>query len=368
MRRLYIPGPTDVHPDISGAQTLPMIGHRSGSFVSLMQRIQPKLLELFQTEQRVFVSTSSGSGLQEAGVRNCVAERLLVAVNGAFSERWFLVAESNGVPADRLDIPWGQAIKADQVAEALQSGRYDALAIVHNETSTGVENPIAAISASARAIQPDLVIMVDAVSSLGGAEVQTEAWDLDVVLTSSQKCLALPPGLAFAAVSDRALARAEAVHHRGWYFDFLLHERYLERNMTPATPAISLMFALDAQLDRIFEEGLETRFQRHAAMAALTQNWSLEHGGLFAEEGFRSKTVTTVRNTDKIDVPALIAHLAGLGITFANGYGQLKDETFRIGHMGETSTDDIRELLETIDLYLETADDRRGNAAPAPGS
>jgi aspartate aminotransferase-like enzyme len=368
MRRLYIPGPTDVHPDIAGAQSQPMIGHRSDSFRSLMRRIQPKLLELFQTEQRVFVSTSSGSGLQEAGVRNCVAKRLLVAVNGAFSERWFFVAESNGVPADRLDIPWGQAISTDLVAEALQSGHYDALAIVHNETSTGVENPIAAISASARSIQPDLVIMVDAVSSLGGAEVQTDAWSLDVVLTSSQKCLALPPGLAFAAVSDRALTRADAVPHRGWYFDFLLLERYLERHMTPATPAISLMYALDAQLDRILEEGLETRFQRHAAMAALIQNWALEHGGLFAEEGFRSKTVTTVHNTHKIDVPALIAHLAGLGITIANGYGQLKNETFRIGHMGETSTDELRDLLEIIDLYLETAGDRRGSAATVTGS
>lgn len=368
MRRLFIPGPTDVHPDILEAQSQPMIGHRSQAFVTLMQRIQPKLLQLFQTEQRVFVSASSGSGLQEAGVRNCVAERLLVAVNGAFSERWFQVAESNDVPADRLDIPWGQAVKPDRVVEALDTQHYDALAIVHNETSTGVENPIAAITTSARTVHPDLVVMVDAVSSLGGADIQTDPWGLDVVLTSSQKCLALPPGLALAAVSDRALARAENVPHRGWYFDFLLLERYLERHMTPATPAVSLLYALDAQLDRILDEGLATRFKRHAEMAALTRDWAQERGGLFAEEGYRSKTVTAVHNTKKFDIPSLIAHLASLGITLANGYGPLKNETFRIGHMGETSSDDIRDVLQMIDSHLDSAGRREERAAPETGT
>jgi predicted phosphoserine aminotransferase len=332
-----------------------MIGHRTQAFTALMQRIQPKLRRVFQTEHRVYIAAASGSGMQEAGVRNCVAERLLVAVNGAFSERWYQVAEQNGAPVDRVEAPWGSAIKPDQIAQALEARSYDALAIVHNETSTGVENPLAAVCSRARALNPDLVIMVDAVSSLAGADVQTDAWGADVVLTSSQKCLALPPGLALAAVSDRALARAQQVPQRGWYFDFLLMERYMQRHMTPATPAISLLYALDAQLTRILEEGLPARFRRHAAMAEMAQAWALQHGGLFAEDGYRSKTVTTVSNTQEIDVPALIAHLRELGITLANGYGPLKDKTFRIGHMGETSPDDVDALLKVIDAYLEQA-------------
>jgi predicted phosphoserine aminotransferase len=366
MTRLYIPGPTDVHHDVLQAQAQPMIGHRTEAFVSLMQSIQPKLRQVFQTDHRVYVAAASGSGLQEACVRNCVAERLLVVVNGAFSERWFQVADQNGVPADRVEAPWGQAIDADQLARALPARPYDALAIVHNETSTGVENPLAELCARARALNPDLLIMVDAVSSLAGADVQTDAWEVDVVLTSSQKCLALPPGLALAAVSDRALARAEKVPHRGWYFDFLLMERYIQQHMTPATPAISLLYALDVQLTRILEEGLQTRFRRHAAMAEMAQAWALEHGGLFAEDGYRSKTVTTVKNSRKIDVHALISHLEELGITLANGYGPLKNETFRIGHMGETSPDDVAALLETIDAYLKQPGGAPDAAYPSP--
>ena len=211
MARLFIPGPTDVAPDILEAQAQPMVGHRSQTFYDLFDRIQPKLRRTLLTDQRVLITASSGSGLQEAALRNCVNERLLVCVCGAFGERWFKVAMSNGIPVDRIDAELGQPNTPREVENVLKVTSYDALAIVHNETSTGIENPVAEIAELARTVHPDILILVDAVSSAGGVKIETEAWGLDVLLTSSQKCFALPPGLGFAAVSDKALARARTV-------------------------------------------------------------------------------------------------------------------------------------------------------------
>lgn len=354
MARLFIPGPTDVDPQVLAAQTTPMVGHRSQAFADLFAGIQPRIRQVFQTRHRVFITASSGTGLIEGALRNCVAKGVLVCACGAFAERWVDVAKLNGLPYGRVDAPWGQAVSADQVEGALRSGSYDTLAVVHNETSTGVENPVAEIAARARRLQPDIVILIDAVSSAGGVNLETDQWDLDVVLTSSQKCFALPPGLAFAAVSDRALERAKGVSNRGWYFDFLRLETYLERNTTPATPAVSLLYALDVQLDRMLEEGLQARFARHAEMAGQVRTWAEERFSLFAAEGYRSKSVTTVRNTLGVDVNELNAFLAREEMTIANGYGKLKGETFRIAHMGETQPEDISHLLGRIDIYVES--------------
>jgi len=355
MAHLFIPGPTDVAPEILSAQAQPMIGHRSQAFADLFGRIQPRLRQVFLTQHRVYVTASSGSGLQEAALRNCVARRVLVAVNGAFSDRWYEIALANGIQTDRVDVPWGKAITPDTIGAALSHADYDAIAVVHNESSTGVENPVAVIAAAARTIRPDILVLVDAVSSAAGVRIETDAWGLDVVLTSAQKCFALPPGLAFAAVSDRALERAATVSQRGWYFDFILLERYLARNMTPATPAISLLYALDAQLGRILNEGLEARFARHAEMAEYCQNWGEQRFGLFAQDVYRSKTVTAFSNSRSLDISALNAYLVGFGMTIANGYGPLKGKTFRIGHMGETRGHDLELLFQRIDEFLDGA-------------
>jgi len=356
MARLFIPGPTDVAPEILEAQAQPMVGHRSQAFSDLFKRVQPKLRQVFSTHNRVYITASSGTGLQEAAVRNCVGERLLMCVCGAFGDRWHEVALANGAPTDRIDAEWGHPNLPDQVLAALKQTRYDALAVVHNETSTGVENPVADIAAAARSMQPDLLILVDAVSSAGGVALEVDAWGIDVLLTSSQKCFALPPGLAFAAVSDRALQRAAKVENRGWYFDFLLLDKYLvEKNSTPATPAISLLYALDAQLDRMFAEGLTERYARHQQMSDRVQAWARERFELFAAEGYRSRTVTTVRNTRELDFPALNAFLRQRDMTIANGYGPLKGKTFRIGHMGEIRLEDVETLLELIDAFLDQA-------------
>lgn len=353
MARLFIPGPTDVAPEVLAAQTKPMLGHRSAKFSELFQSIQGRLRQVLRSSQRVYVTASSGSGMQEASIRNTVRGRVLVCVCGSFGERWATVAEANGAVVDRLQSELGDPIRSQQLETALQGPRYDAVAIVHNETSTGVENPLPDLAEAIRARQPDALILVDAVSSAGGVDLRFDEWGLDVMFTSSQKCFALPPGLAFAAVSDRALKRAAEVPRRGWYFDFLLLERYLvERESTPATPAISLLHALDVQLDRMLGEGLEARYRRHAEMASLARAWADDHFGLFAAQGFRSKTVTAIRKPVDLVIADLNRSLAASGMQIAGGYGNLKDRTFRIGHMGEIMPSDLRELLDQIDAYL----------------
>ncbi len=353
MSPMFIPGPVDVHPQILAAQAQPMLPHRSREFESLFRRTWERARQLFYTQARVFISTSSGSGLQEAAVRNLVRQDVLCCVNGAFSKRWHEVALTNGKQADALEVEWGQPITPDVVVEALRKKHYEAITLVHNETSTGVESPVREIAAAVREVSPETLICVDAVSSLGGVKIEMDAWGLDMLLTSSQKCLALPPGLALAAVSDRAMAYAERVPNRGWYFDLVRLEKHLYKDSTPATPAISLIYALDRQLERIFAEGLEARFARHRAMAQRVQHWALERGlGLFAAEGYRSQTVTTVLNRANMEVQALNAFLLQYGMRIANGYGPLKGKTFRIAHMGETTLEEIDELLAHLDEYL----------------
>jgi aspartate aminotransferase-like enzyme len=330
-----------------------MLPHRSTEFEALFHRAESKARQVFYTTKRVFITASSGTGLQEAAVRNFAQARVLNCTNGAFGNRWHDVALTNRKQADMLDVTWGQPVTPERVVDALKGKNYEILTVVHNETSTGLQNPVDEIAAAVREVSPDTLVCVDAVSSLSGARIETDAWGLDFVLTSSQKALALPPGLGLAATSDRALARAESVQNRGWYFDLLRMEKHRNKNSTPATPATSLIYALDFQLDRILEESLEARFDRHAAMATRVQTWALARGfGLFAAEGYRSQTVTTVANTREVDFAALNAFLMARGMRLANGYGALKGKTFRIAHMGELTMDDIEALLASIDEFL----------------
>lgn len=353
MSPLFIPGPVDVDPEVLGAQTQAMLPHRSAEFEEIFHRTEHKARQVFDTQNRVFITASSGTGLQESAVRNFANARVLNCVNGAFGNRWHDVARSNGKQADKLEVPWQEPVTPELVAEALKDKHYEILTVVHNETSTGLQNPVNEIAEAVRALSPETLICVDAVSSLSGTKIETDAWGLDFVLTSSQKALAIPPGLGLAATSDRALARAQNVENRGWYFDLVRMEKHRTTNSTPATPATSLINALDFQLDRILEEGLETRFGRHAAMAARVQDWALERGfGLFAPQGYRSKTVTAVVNTREINIADLNAFLMARDMRLSNGYGALKNKTFRIAHMGELTLTDIEILLEAIDAFI----------------
>ncbi|MGA2111837.1 MAG: alanine--glyoxylate aminotransferase family protein [Anaerolineales bacterium] len=352
MSKLFIPGPTNVDPQVAAAQSRPMISHRGSDFQALFARLEEGARRVFRTEGRVFILACSGTGLQEAAVRNCVRERALICVNGAFSERWYQIAVANGKAADRVQVPWGQAIVPGKLEAALQKSRYDALLIVHNETSTGVESPLEEIAHRVRELSPNTLLLVDAVSSLGGARLETDAWGVDVLFTSSQKCLALPPGLALASVSERALSFARQVPQRGFYFDFVELERSLRDNQTPSTPAISLLYALEIQLQRILAEGLEARWTRHRLMAEAVRNWASDRFALFAQPGYASQTVTCVRNTRGISVKDLNQFLQTKEMQIAGGYGQIAGETFRIAHMGETTLEDVRGLLQSIDEFL----------------
>jgi aspartate aminotransferase-like enzyme len=354
MSHMFIPGPVDVDTDVLAAQTKPMIPHRSDEFNEFFRGTEAKLKKIFLTENRVFQPPATGSGMQEAGIRNLAQRDVLSCVNGAFSERWYKVAVSNGKQADRLDAPWGEITPPEKLADALKKKTYEAVTIVHNETSTGVENPLKELAAVVHEVSPETLILVDAVSSLGGVKIETDAWGLDFVLTSSQKCLAIPPGMSFAAVSDRALKKAETVENRGWYFDLLLLEKHRIKNSTPMTPSISLIWALNAELDKILAEGLEKRFTRHSAMADRVQSWAMEHGmEPLAPEGYRSKTVSTIKNDRGVDIGALNKFLLSKGMRIANGYGDLKNKTFRIAHMGETHMHHVDELLAAFETFLE---------------
>lgn len=355
-QRLFVPGPTDVHPATLAAQDMPMIGHRSDELESLFGKCSEQLQELYHTEARVFTVAASGTGLQEAAVLNAVGGRVVNFVNGAFSQRWHDVSVGCGKEAIAVDAPWCTAVKPELVEEALQAaladGPVDAITVVHNETSTGAASPVDAIAECVRRVSPDTLILVDAVSSFSGVKLPFDEWGLDMLLTSSQKALAVPPGLAFAAVSDRLMARAGTVSNRGWYFDLLQLEKYRQRSTTPATPAISLLRALGVQLDRIFAEGLEVRYARHAYCGQMSREWATANGfGLMAERGYESDTVTTVENSRGLDVGALNRFLGTRAMQIADGYGPYKGKAFRIGHMGEVWPSDLERLFGAIEAF-----------------
>ena len=356
MSRMFVPGPVDVADEVLQAQAAPMLPHRSKEFEAIFRRTSEKSQQLFYTKHRVFLTASSGTGLQEAAIRNFVHKRVLCVVNGAFADRWYEVAVYNGKEADELAFEWDTPASPDQVADTVKQGGYEALTIVHNETSTGLQNPVKEIAEAVHAMAPNTLILVDAVSSLGGAKIEMDACGIDMLLTSSQKCLALPPGLALGAVSDRAMKKAETVENRGWYFDLIRMEKHRNKDSSPATPAMSLIYALEFQLDRILAEGLDNRFARHSAMAKRVQEWADAHDlSMYAPEGYRSQTVTTIKNDRRISISELNTFLKQREMRIANGYGKLKDKTFRIAHMGETQMDDIEILLETMEEYLQKA-------------
>jgi aspartate aminotransferase-like enzyme len=275
-------------------------------------------------------------------------------VGGAFSERWAEISQLNGKEVDVLAVEWGQAHTPEMVADALKQETYDAVCVVHNETSTGVTNPIRDIAAVVRNYE-DTLMLVDTVSGFLGAEFRTDEWGIDFALTSSQKAFALPPGIAFAACSDRVLERAKEVKNRGYYFDFLEIDKMGQKNNTPSTPPIALMYAADLQLDAILAEGLENRWARHLQMREMTHTWAHDRGlGLYAQEGYRSPTITAVANTKGFPIDDMAKFMSGKGFTMDKGYGKIKGKTFRIAHMGDMQPSVLEEILSGLDEYLET--------------
>ncbi len=358
--RFFLPGPTEVRPEILEAMVRPVIGHRGKDMEELLSGMDAALRALFRTDRHVYVSTSSATGFMEAAITNLSRRRMLCLVGGAFGARFHKIADTCGRPADILAAEWGTPHTPEMLDEALtaEPGEYDLVTVVHSETSTGVLNPVAELAAVVRDHE-DVLIAVDGVTSVGGVRVEFDDWGLDFLLTGSQKALALPPGLALAAASRRALERAGQIPARSYYFDLLEFERRAGDFQTTNTPAVSLFYALEVQLERIREEGLENRWDRHSRMAERTWNWVADLAdrtgkpfSVLAPEGYRSPTVTTVSLPAGLSGPGIVGAAVERGYTLAAGYGKLKPSTIRIGHMGDHTLAELEAILSVLDEVI----------------
>jgi predicted phosphoserine aminotransferase len=358
--KLFIPGPVEVRKEILDELSKPQIGHRTEKFKELFASLRPGLKELFLTNNDVLISTSSGSGFWEAAIRSCVNKKVLHAVNGAFSKKWADVSERCGKEVERIKFGDGKSVKAKEVEAALSKGVFEAFCIVHNETSTGVTSNLEELSKVMQKF-PDVLFIVDAVSSFAGIKIEVDKLGIDICLASSQKALALPPGIAVAAVSKKAYKKAETVSGRGYYFDLLELKKEYDTDQTPYTPSIPHLFALKKQLERIKVEGIENRFKRHAEMAQYTREWAKRNGfEMFSEQGYHSNTVSCISNTRKLDFKAIKKEMSKKGFSIDSGYGKMnekldaegKPNTFRIAHMGDLTLDEIKEVTYEIEKLI----------------
>jgi aspartate aminotransferase-like enzyme len=346
----FVPGPTWVRPEILQEMTRPMIAHRSAEFGELFARVSANLKPLFGTTQNTFVAACSGTALLEASLTNCVPRRVLVTTSGAFGERWLSIAGTLGVEVDQLKSDWGTAVDPTRLADHLTSRRthYDAVTLTHNETSTGVTNDLATLARVVHEESPNTLVVVDAVSSLGGIPVRFDEWDLDVCLASVQKGIALPPGITLFAVSARALERCAKRPYRGTYLDFLNYKKHADEGNVPSTPSIAHFYALARQLDDIINiETLEARYKRHEAMRDATIRRTAAYAELAADREHASATVSALVPTRPPD--QLRAEMKKRGFTLGGGYGKWKATTVRIGHMGDIPLDDLNAMLDVLD-------------------
>jgi len=352
-KKLFIPGPVDCLPDVLAKMSEPMMSHRGKPATALQKGISEKIQKLFYTNNPIILSTSSGSGLMEGSIRSCTAKRAAVFSVGAFGNRWFKMAQCNNVPADKFEVEQGKATLPESVDEVLSTGKYDLITITHNETSSGIMNPVEEI-AEVMKKYPEVVWCMDAVSSMGGTKIEVDKLGVDVCITSTQKCLGLPPGMSIASVSEKAIENAKKVQFRGVYFDILaIYDMMMEKYQYPSTPSLSHMYALDYQLDRILAEGLENRFARHIEMAKYIRNWASEKFAIFADPKYLSNTLTTITNTRGISVADLNKALGERGFELSNGYGALKEKTFRISHMADMTIQDMKDITDNINDILK---------------
>ena len=351
--KLFIPGPVEVSEKTWEAFTRPLIGHRSEDFKNLYRAIHPGLQTVFGTKQPVFLSTSSAWGVMEASIRNLVDRGVLCCMCGAFSDKWFDVAKRCGKNAEPLQVEWGKHIDPKNVDRQLATGKFDTVTLTHSETSTGVMNPLEEIC-SVLAKYPDVALIVDTVSSFSGLKIEMDTLGIDVMLTGAQKALALPPGFSLFSVSEKGFARAEKIPNRGFYFDFLEFKKEQSQWMTPSTPSIGHIHALQFKLNEIFEEGLEARFARHARTNALVHDWVRRAGfDFFAEQGFRTKTLTCVKNNKGIDVLEFAKKLREKHhLVIDPGYGKIRGQTFRLSNMGDETEETVSHLLTCLDDVL----------------
>jgi aspartate aminotransferase-like enzyme len=356
--KLHIPGPVEVSEKTFKALCSPMIGHRGQGFKDLYAKIQPQLQTLLATRQLVYLSTSSAWGVMEGAIRNLVARKVLNCMCGAFSDKWLDVSQRCGKQAEGLQVAWGSPIRAEAIDKKLATGQFDALTVIHNETSTGTMSPLAEIAALKNKY-PDVMFIVDAVSSLSALPIPFDELGIDVLLAGTQKAFAMPPGLSVFTCSPAALARAATIKDRGYYFDFVEFEKNAKDNMTPSTPAIPHIYALASKLDDFFAEGLEARYSRHRKTNQLTRDWAAGHGfTLFPEQGFESLTLCCVNNGAKpggrtVDVAKLQKLVKDQGFLIDGGYGKIKGTTFRLSNMGDETEATMQPLYAALDKAMK---------------
>lgn len=353
----FLPGPTEVRPEVLAAMARPMIGHRGPEFEALYAEVADGLRTVFRTAQPPLIATASATALMEAGVRAVPAGPVLCAVNGAFSERFARIAQACGREVTVLRIPDGRAVPPDVVAEALAARPFTAVTVVHSETSTGALSDVRAIATAAAGAGATLV--VDSVTGIAGAPLEADAWGVPFVLTGSQKALALPPGLAFGVAQPAFLAAAREAPSRGLYLDVVEMAEFAERGQTPNTPAVSLFFAAQVQLRAIVAEGMEARWARHRAMAERTWAWVSEASArlgvgldVLARPGERATTVTAICLPRALRPKAVVAATAARGFVIGAGYGEYRDTTVRVGHMGDHTLEGLGRCLEALEDAL----------------
>lgn len=356
--KLHIPGPVEVSEKTFRAFCSPMVGHRGQGFKDLYARIQPQLQTLLSTRQLVYLSTSSAWGVMEGALRNLVTKKVLNCMCGAFSDKWLDVSKRCGKEAEGLQVPWGSPIRASEIEKKLATGQFDALTLIHNETSTGTMSPLDEIAALKKKF-PDVMFIVDAVSSMTALPLNFDELGIDVLLAGTQKAFALPPGLTVFTCSNAALAKAATVKDRGYYFDFSEFQKNAAESMTPSTPSISHIYALASKLEDFFAEGLEARYARHLRLAKATRGWAAGHGfTLFPEAGFESVTLTCVNNGAKpggrtVDAAKLQKLVKDQGILIDGGYGKIKGTTFRLSNMGDETDASMKVLFDALDAAMK---------------
>jgi aspartate aminotransferase-like enzyme len=356
-QNLRIPGPTPIPPEVAAALSRPMINHRGPEFAAMLGRVTEQLQFFYQTSQPVLGFPASGSGAMEAAVVNSFSpgDAVLAVTIGAFGNRLAKVAEIFGLRVTRLEIPWGQAADPEEVGRRLDElPEARGVLVTHNETSTGVTNDIQAIGQAIRARRDDVLIVVDAVSSLGCVDLQMDAWDLDVVFTGSQKGWMVPPGLAMVGVSARAWSASERATLPRFYWDFRATRKSLEKGQTPYTPPVSLYYGLDVSLPMMRAEGREAIFARHKRMGELARRRADELGlELFAEPTHASNTVTAIRVPEGVDGKALTKALREReAVVVGGGQEHLEGTIFRIGHLGYVHEPDIESCMDAVGRQL----------------
>ena len=356
--KLHIPGPVEVSPKTFKAFCSPMIGHRGQGFKDLYAKMQPQLQQLLYTKQLVYLSTSSAWGVMEGAIRNLVQKKVLNCMCGAFSDKWLDVSKKCGKEAEALQVNWGSPILAEQVDAKLATGQFDALTLIHNETSTGVMSPLYQIAALKKKY-PDVMFIVDAVSSMTATKIEFDALGIDVLLAGTQKAFAMPPGLTVFVCSPAALAKAATAKDRGYYFDFVEFQKNAEQSMTPSTPSIGHVYALASKLEDFFSEGLEARFARHAKLSQNTRDWASKNGfTLYPEKGYESVTLTCVNNGAKpggrvVDVAKMQKLVKDQGFLIDGGYGKIKGTTFRLSNMGDETEATMNQLYAALDSAVK---------------